>query len=249
MTNDKGLFFLHIPKTAGQTVHSVLVEQYPEEEFCPARTYAEFSKSSDKNYKLYSGHLNWDFVDHLPQKLITFTVLRDPCERLASYYFYNKKQAESAISNNENVDEHKRVIASTSPDEYFFGQTSEMKRFIYDHYYNFYTFYFSTRRYDGYRNQSGAPESSIIDMALVNLRQIDCVEDVTNLNRVANFLNKEFGWHVSFDGVKVNVGDMPEYESRWSKLLDLFERDIHRNEIYNFVKLDYKLCYRFFGSR
>src|ERR1044071_10007863 len=90
------VIFLHIPKTAGQSVHESLRRLFAPEEICPARENFQLlpiSIQELRRYRLFSGHLDWCLLDVVPQPRFTFTVLRRPIERIISFYFFLRGRA------------------------------------------------------------------------------------------------------------------------------------------------------------
>lgn len=94
--------FIHIPKTGGTTFRHIFAQD------CE-RTWTFFADSpgtvhdltfmmnllSQKNYTCFQGHMSWDLVDALSQRLphdeiVTFVLLRDPVSRLISQYHYEQ---------------------------------------------------------------------------------------------------------------------------------------------------------------
>jgi hypothetical protein len=91
------IVFLHIPKTAGQTIHTALCNAVGPEAVSPIRVHTQVADGPSQfppGYRLYSGHLDWEAIERVPKPRFVFTVLRDPLERLASFYFYIRRQAE-----------------------------------------------------------------------------------------------------------------------------------------------------------
>lgn len=90
------LYFLHIPKTAGQTLsYSVLNQYFSEAEIFPAVHYSGFFGSDFRrlaDYRLFRGHFYHFFVRMLPQTPAIITFLRDPVERTISSYEYMRRE-------------------------------------------------------------------------------------------------------------------------------------------------------------
>jgi Sulfotransferase family len=94
--------FIHIPKTAGTTLHLVIERQYnpkniisihtPEEN---AETVSRFQNSSTvpkQKIKVIKGHTFGGWHQLLSQPCAYFTLLRDPVERFISNYFFLLKK-------------------------------------------------------------------------------------------------------------------------------------------------------------
>jgi hypothetical protein len=108
--------FLHIPKTAGTTLNSILAREYAPDE-CheimmrgmswilpkPAiirRPLISFSKirrlrsaaRNQPNLRLVRGHFDLSIARHLPADTRFFTLLRDPVERAISHYYHYRRR-------------------------------------------------------------------------------------------------------------------------------------------------------------
>jgi len=90
--------FLHIPKTAGTTLRAIIEKNYkPEEIFSvdgkdPTKSVADFHglpAEEKAGFSLFQGHINFSVIDKLPyDNMKCMTFLRDPVERVLSYYYY-----------------------------------------------------------------------------------------------------------------------------------------------------------------
>ncbi|WP_223596654.1 sulfotransferase family 2 domain-containing protein [Neobacillus bataviensis] len=93
MENEQ-IIFMHIPKTAGRTLRSIIERNYPKEEII--RTYSdeqiEAFKSlpdEEKNkFKFIVGHNYFGMHEFLNGPFSYITMLRDPVERVLSLYFF-----------------------------------------------------------------------------------------------------------------------------------------------------------------
>ena len=80
---DKKFIFIHINKTAGSSIEQAL-NSYGEKRIVPKNnTDFKMSKQSQHfNYKEYREFLGADYDDYFK-----FTVIRNPFDRIVSYYF------------------------------------------------------------------------------------------------------------------------------------------------------------------
>lgn len=180
--------FLHIPKTAGQSIHHSLVELFPPNAVCPARTNEALYKLSVKqlsNYSLFSGHLDWSMLKLSGRFDLVFTVLRDPVDRILSFYFYLRKEAIRLSEAGQSIGEGMQAALNLSPKEYFTGASPKLRRFLDNHYNNFYAYYFASGSYAGYsllstKFQPGS--SKLFDYALMGMNSLDKVYTISTLS-------------------------------------------------------------------
>ena len=86
----KRLVFLHIPKTAGQTVHFELLRVFGSNNISPVRVHTQSPETSFPDadrYSVFSGHLDWDDIERVARPRVIFSVLREPAERIAEFLF------------------------------------------------------------------------------------------------------------------------------------------------------------------
>lgn len=90
------VIFLHIPKAAGTTLHRILERQYPSDAtfsigpnaHASIREFKKLPKSQRMAIELFRGHMPFGLHTYLPQESSYFTLLRDPVERVLSYYHF-----------------------------------------------------------------------------------------------------------------------------------------------------------------
>jgi hypothetical protein len=120
--NPARVVFLHIPKTAGTSLHLLLIDRFEENAICPIRNHKldEMSMEQLQKYRLFSGHYYFDQVERIPEPKILLTMLREPKARLLSLYNYHRSFRWDAIAEPE-ADSGRRIcLAKTlSALEYF----------------------------------------------------------------------------------------------------------------------------------
>jgi hypothetical protein len=81
---------IHIPKTAGTSITSVIAKSFKREDICPGRTMLDYKDKGEEElakYKFYKGHIYYEFaIEKLPKDTKFVTVLREPVERVISLY-------------------------------------------------------------------------------------------------------------------------------------------------------------------
>ncbi|MFN2187560.1 MAG: sulfotransferase family 2 domain-containing protein [Candidatus Promineifilaceae bacterium] len=98
MTANKNqtVIFVHVPKTAGETLGQIIARQYPDEAYLTFETditgmYAEFLESdvSERSrYSMIKGHIPYGTHRYIERECRYFTFLREPIERTISHYYY-----------------------------------------------------------------------------------------------------------------------------------------------------------------
>ncbi|MHB1348522.1 MAG: sulfotransferase family 2 domain-containing protein [Desulfobulbaceae bacterium] len=187
--NDKSvLFFLHVPKAAGSTLHVILDRHYP-----PSETYtidgldvrASIEKfvnlPSDEleRLKLVKGHMPFGLHRYIASPTAYVTFLREPVERVISYYYYVRRSPshylhQKVVRNNLSLQGF--VEARLTTEVYDFqtkliaGVESELHRWEYDH--------------------------SLLEKAVTNLDRYFSVVGVSELFDESLLLMKySLGWH------------------------------------------------------
>lgn len=91
------ILFLHIPKTAGTTLLQIINKQYQNGEIAdcyfkdPLQTEIFLKQvSHNPNVKMIYGHYNLGVRHYLATPYTFFTLLRDPVERVISFYYFLK---------------------------------------------------------------------------------------------------------------------------------------------------------------
>lgn len=107
MTNPNTIIFLHIPKTAGTTLNRILQKQFRPQQIYnlganvqeSLRVYRGMTTGERSAYRLVTGHTSYGFHDYVPGSSTYFTFLRDPVERVISFYHFVKSNDQHYLNN------------------------------------------------------------------------------------------------------------------------------------------------------
>ena len=121
MNKKQTVIFLHIHKTGGSTLDSIIRRQYSPQAITafyhsdPEKTqqYNEFKKlpeSAKRRSKLILGHIGFGLHEFLPQPSTYITFLRDPVERVISLFYFIRRATRhphhnSIVSSNMSLEE------------------------------------------------------------------------------------------------------------------------------------------------
>ncbi|RLL50883.1 hypothetical protein D8Y20_10865 [Mariprofundus sp. EBB-1] len=83
--------FLHIQKTAGSSIVD-LARKYYGDSVISHGDYSGIRAECFQKVNFVSGHFGYEFARHLMPGRFSFTFLRDPVQRVLSFYHYCKKQ-------------------------------------------------------------------------------------------------------------------------------------------------------------
>lgn len=84
----KGLF-LHIQKTAGSSLITFARQHY-RDNLISHGDFAGHHPEEFRKTKFISGHFGYDFAKHLIDDRYSFTFLRNPIERILSFYYFHR---------------------------------------------------------------------------------------------------------------------------------------------------------------
>lgn len=241
------IVFLHVPKTAGQAIHNELARMVGAPAVSPIRVHTQAPKGPQMppGYGLYSGHLDWAELDDMPERF-AFTVLRDPAERIASFYFFLLSEAQR-LSDEELALPHnqgKAFILRSSTEDYFFGGPPAVQRFIRDHYDNFYCAYFATRKVRGGSEIAALSAAEQVTAALRGLSQLDGIYATNGLAILERDIALRYGSTIRIVENFYNTGDHEPEEARWTKLMARIGSDQARRRLEDFVTRDVDLLAR-----
>ncbi len=107
-------FFIHIPKTGGSTLRSIISKKNNTENCLfldgvnPLKSINELLETPPvylKKTNLIYGHMDYGIHQHINKKPVYLTMLRHPVERVISHYFYAKQHKIHILHNTINDNE------------------------------------------------------------------------------------------------------------------------------------------------
>jgi hypothetical protein len=193
------VIFLHIPKTAGTTLRRIIDKQYRPREIYSTdptplqpgvslKAFKQLSTAERAQIRLLRGHLPFGVHTFVPEPSTYFTVLRDPVERVLSYYYFARRFSPRALQ------QHDNVPALTLPR--FVESRASLK-----------TRNLQTRLLAGvgHRRASQKDEDEILALAKKNLHEAFTVVGLTErFDETLLLLKNSFHWRHLFY-VKLNV--------------------------------------------
>jgi hypothetical protein len=95
---EETVIFLHVPKTAGTSLHWIIDRQYPRRsDYWLTRDNLDLDKLKGMStarraeIRMLRGHFWYGVHEYIPRPTTYFTVLREPIDRVISFY-YNKRR-------------------------------------------------------------------------------------------------------------------------------------------------------------
>lgn len=238
----KKVHFLHIPKTAGQSVHHLLNNSF--QKISPLRVNAQFDSlgiDSVSNVDVISGHIDWNTMLIGGEAEFTFTVLRKPIDRILSFYHYLRSEAqklsEEELAVPERIGMYKALHCT--PNEYFCSNDEGFAKFISNHYDNFYTYFFASKTYDGHSQLSTKfSEEELLGKAIKNISKVDKVYTLKTVKKLPADLYSIFEDRSFEELPHVNKGDSFSTEKRIDELKKIGEHNLAMEKIYEMCELD-----------
>lgn len=259
MVNDSArpIVFLHLPKTAGQSVRLFLSRAFPRRLVFPGQTdghLAMHSRSDLRQYSIFAGHFSWSLLDFLGSEAFVFTILRDPALRIISFYRHLRSQAEALSSEQIKLPHNQGPRAALDyPFEKFLTMNLPgISQFILSYFDNYYMYYFATRVINGrslIRDQH--PESDmfaseqVLQVAIRNMRDAVKAYNIRRLDHLVSDLSAEEGFvNVSMPSINRSADPTSTAEDILPKISD--NLSLAREQLYIRSQFDTKI-YHIFG--
>lgn len=219
----KPIVFLHLPKTAGQTIHHALGAVCGEDRIAPFRLQSQVkgATSFPPGYDLHSGHLHWDGVETMVPPPFSFSVIRDPKERFASFYFYMRKKIRDQVAEGEPVRNHAIHAALSEPaDRFFFHGDEDLAGRIRLAWANRTLTYFALRRLERRKEDQRFDLDDLVTAAMLNAKQLSAIYDFERLSPLEDDIARLWGQRPEIVSRNTNKGPLEQGISRWASLMD-----------------------------
>lgn len=239
--------FLHVPKTGGQTIHHAIASTFPPEERSPLRLMSQVGAAGPlpSQYRFHSGHLNWSRLDEVRGNPFVFTVLRDPRERLGSFYFYMRAEQERRAQEagpEAVAPQHRGLLGPV--DAFFFPKDEEARLRLRRNWENVITNYFAFRSLRRPLRAMDMGRSDMFQRAQDNAMALSAIYRFGEFGPLEDDLKEITGCRLRISGHDSNKGPLGTEVSRWNALLESLEVDANRREMERFVDADVELMER-----
>jgi hypothetical protein len=108
--HDTTAIFVHIPKTAGTTLARIIARQYPprarmlvERHDEGVREFQALPEARRAEIRLLRGHIPYGLHADCPRPATYFTLLREPIDRLVSYYYFVQREPQHYLHDYANT--------------------------------------------------------------------------------------------------------------------------------------------------
>jgi len=183
------IVFIHVPKTAGMTVHWVIDQQYePGAIFTidsndiggSVQELFTLPELQKKKLKIVKGHIPFVACDSLPPTTRYFTILRDPIDRIISHYYFMRRNPQKPLyhemtSRNMTL---KDYVCSGITNELDNGQTKFLSNFP--------------------NLEFGRCSPEVLENAKESLKKMTVVGLTERFDETLLLLKRTFGWKTPF---------------------------------------------------
>ena len=215
------LIFLHIPKTAGTAVASVLTQWFGVDEIMPCSLAAVRAGShpvnvmASRRFRLFGigMHLDHDQVAAIRHALrgeerpFVFTLLREPRARLISQYQHWQRTDDASLTS---VDAPTREAYLTARQLTLGDFLNQNNPFVIEHFRNY-----QARLLAGFATCLKMPDGEVLEAALANIADYDLVGTTSQCDHVLASVADAYGWATPGPLQAVNVSPTrtpPQYD-------------------------------------
>lgn len=186
-TRQDQIVFIHILKTAGQSVMQLIEANYKESErlFANRDKIATISPADLQQYKIIYGHNLYLIHEYLGYKPQFFTFLRDPVERTLSHYAYLRRAT------------YMKIVHSQTLEEFITDPRTRPQIF------NYQTRWIAS---DSMMRAAEPDSEGLLELAKQRLDEFAVVGIVEEFEKSIQTLSKVFKWRKKPELEKRNVG-------------------------------------------
>ncbi len=242
VTQDQPIVFLHLPKTGGQTIHHAVGAVVGARNISPLRVMSQVKQGPvfPPGYRFHSGHLDWTTLEEVAGDPFVFTVLRDPRERLGSFYFFMREEMRKRVAAGGTLSAFQAAILD-GPSAVFFSDDARVQQAVDTQWTNVMTTYLATRRLTLRAPWLGVEGPALLQAARANLPRLSAIYRFGAFDALERDLTPVLGRAPQIGGRHANPGPLAPGKSRWQALLQALESDAQRDAMDRFVDLDLAL--------
>lgn len=233
MPNTKSFIFVHIAKTAGRTLLSIMENVFNKDEILylydnddyplNVKDLKRMSEQEKRKYKLFTGHFPFGLHEYVPQPCKYITILREPVSRVISTYNHIKNV--ECMSKDEDFKKRWKEAQKMSLEEFVKSDILP--------YQNNYKVYCLTDRADKY----GGCTAEDLEKAKRNLKEHFMIAGLTErFDETVVYIRRNLSWVVPFY-TKTNVreGGLRREDLPQSTIKGIEEKNWMAIELYEYA--------------
>jgi hypothetical protein len=220
--DERCIIFLHIPKTAGQTLQTMFNWRYDQEHVLnlntldkPLREVDLIPSETRARTRVVFGHVHYGIHAYIPNPCTYMTFLRDPVSRVVSLYRYIRHDTSHPL--------HDEITRSKLSLEDYVIRNMDPSQLDNGH----------TRQIAGL--QSGEVDEKALARAKKNLSSFLFVGLTERLDESVILLHRKLGWHLPFYVTKNVSSPKTSVEVTDRAIGAIRERNQHDLELYDFA--------------
>jgi hypothetical protein len=245
--SERPIVFLHLPKTGGQTIHHSVGALFGERNISPYRlqSHVRDGATFPPEYRMHSGHLHWRELENVPGDPFSFMVLRDPRERLGSFFFFMREEARRSRDANgvDSLPPAQRVLLNGAS-ALFFSKDPQIQLAVRERWSNLTLTYLALRSLIRRGTLADAPLTDLLALAEENSRKLTAIYRFGEFEKIEDDIEASFGTRPDIVTRHANPGPLDRSRSRWQALLDELDSDAQRSEMERHVAEDLNVMER-----
>lgn len=241
------IIFLHLPKTGGQTIHHAVGRHVGGVNISPYRLQSQVKdgETFPPDYRFHSGHLDWHRLQHVEGEPFSFMVLRDPRERLGSFFFFMREEARKArdTSGDDALSPVQRCLLGGAS-ALFYSQDAQIQTVVRERWSNLTLTYLALKGLIRRGKLAELPVADLLSLAEQNSRKITAFYRFGEFDKLENDLEPLLNARPDIAAKRSNPGPLDPAKSRWNALLDALDTDAQRRDMERHVAEDLEVMKR-----